>query len=303
MKMERSYRQSGVKRFKRCRRSYDLGYRQNLTISGESSNFSKTRDVGTMYHAGLQAYYLHQDPLGAVERSGTEFLEKYSGSAEAVKGIKMARTMIEGYVQWQEDTGLDQGWEVLMVEKRLELPIGEILGDQVVLSGQLDMAIRDGNGDVYVLDDKTCDQFEKYTFNIQMSEQLLFYDMLLRRVDDLEPAGAIYNMARRVLRTAASNPPYYSREVVRFNNTQRTNYENQLIGQVTDMVRAEQAVEADPDAHQQAMYPSPTGDCKWDCDFLTVCSMRDTGEAFDDALADMYVQRTPVEISTKKDVA
>lgn len=291
--MERSFRQSGVKRFKRCRRSYDLGYRRNLTLASGGGSFSKARDVGTMYHAGLQAYYLHEDPIVAVERSASEFLEKYSGSPETIKGITMARTMIEGYVKWQEDTGLDQGWEVLMVEKRLELPIGNVLGDDVVLTGQLDMAIRDGNGDVYVLDDKTCDQFEKYTFNIQMAEQLLFYDMLLRRVEDLEPVGAIYNMARRVLRTARSTPPYYARELVRFNNTQRLNYENQLLGIVTDMVRSEQAVEADPDAHQFAMYPTPTGDCAWDCDFLAVCSMRDTGEHFEDAIDDLYTTRLP----------
>lgn len=298
--MERSYRQSAVARFQRCRRSYDLGYRRNLEPNGERQHFSKTADVGTMYHSGLQAYYLYGDPVSAVELKGAEFLAKYPVDAvEVTKGIKMARTMIEGYMQWQEKTGMDQGWKVLLVEERLELNIGKVLGEDITLTGQLDLAIQDSEGGVWVVDGKTCATFEQYTFNIQQSPQLQFYDMLMRRCLQMTPVGAQYNMARRVLRTGAAKPPFYARENVRFNATQRRNYEQQLLGQVEDMVRAELAVEADPEAHHRSMYPKPTQDCKWDCDFLNVCSMRDTGDAFEDALADMYQQRTPLELTSK----
>lgn len=285
----RTYRQSAVKRFKRCRRSYDLGYRQNLTLKYESPSVAT---VGTIVHKGLQAYYLHQDPLAAIalDRLATP---QAAIDPELGKMYDLARIMVEGYIEWQADNGYDQSWEVLAVEQQLELPIGTIEGDQVTLTGQLDLLVRDGNGDVYVIDDKTCATFDKYTFNIQMSEQLLFYDMLVRRTMNTEPAGAIYNMLKRVKRTGTAKPPFFRREVVRFNSTQRTNYETQVLGIVADMVRADQAVEADPDAHQSAMYPNPTGDCQWDCSFLAVCPMRDTGDHFADALEDMYQVRLP----------
>lgn len=299
--MERSYRQSAVKKFKRCRRSFDLGYHRNLELKHQSVSVATT---GTLVHAGLQNYYLHKDPLDGVRQAWEEAAAEVSSLQlpDLQKSYDLARIMVDGYIDWQAQEGLDQGWDVLAVEERLELPIGVVNGDDVVLTGQLDLLIKDASGAVYVIDDKTCDTFTRYQFNIQMSEQLLFYDMLVRHVKGLTPAGAVYNMLRRVKRTGSAKPPFYAREVVRFNNVQRHNYENQLLGIVADMVAAEQAVERDPALHQSSMYPNPTSDCSWDCSFLPVCSMRDTGEAFEDAVADLYTERTPVEI-TKKDVA
>lgn len=107
-------------------------------------------------------------------------------------------------------------------------------------------------------------------------------------------AGALYNMLRRVKRTAAANPPFYDRVEVRHNMLELTNYLRHLVTTTSEILRARAALDDDAD-HHDVVPPNPTKNCSWDCDFQPICVMFDDGSRVEDAVAALYRTVDPHE--------
>jgi hypothetical protein len=105
--------------------------------------------------------------------------------------------------------------------------------------------------------------------------------------------GALYNMLRKVKRTARAKPPFFERIEVRHNEHELDAYRRRLLGVARDVQRAGSELTAGEDP-MSVVYPNPTRTCSWDCDFFVICPMFDDGSRVDDAIASLYEEADPL---------
>lgn len=305
---------SEIQTFKHCRRKWWLGWYRGLTPRTQSQ--SGPLALGTRVHEALAAWYVPQwkgvDPRQALEelllRDETTLVEQLSDEDAEVasqklidfkKDADLARAMLEGYVQWLADTGADQGYSVIAPEQVLSTVI-ETPADaaDIELSGTVDVLLqRADDGVVLFMDHKTTASLSQLTRMLIWDEQMQQYHLLVdaNRPDDAPMVdGALYNMMRKVKRSATANPPFYERVEVRHNRTQLDHFRDRLVGETLQMMQVEEALKGGVD-HQFAAYPSPSSRCLWGCEFSTVCPMFDDSSRAEDFLTEHYVEINPMK--------
>lgn len=274
----RRVNQSELTTYLRCARKWNLGYLQGFEAAEKSSALT----VGTLVHAGLEVHYKGEDLTEWIELAEAQSIsesEEFDTTAEE----KLGFLMLEGYLEWLEETGIDADLRPEFVETKLELPLGIIAGQEVVLHGTIDWTARDPYGQLWLLDHKTVAAFGALVDRrLQLSFQLLTYAWMLREATGETPAGVVLNMLRKVKRTAAAKPPFYAREAVQFNAAQLDSHGKNLYRVIERMLQAEEAGDN---------YPVPDQDCTWKCPFLQVCPLMDDGSDIMGALNDLYVRR------------
>ena len=296
---DRHYRYSAVKKFKRCRRSWALGYERGLELAPmvDGPVSDSGRSLGTLVHAGVEAYRLGgnlAEVLAPVEAAVASAAEAALGPdihPERLKMFEMARLMLEGYVEWQETDGARPAEETVLVEHQMSLDMGVIRGDRVFLTGKADEVLRNTvSGQIIVNDVKTVAQFDKDQ-QFWIDDQLLAYAYMLDKTEGLRPSVGRHTMLRKVGRSARAKPPFYDIADIYISPQMLDSVEHTLYAVLDDMVSVSQDLEHDPFTH--TAYPNPTRDCSWDCDFLGVCSMfgDESPGAITVALDSVYVRR------------
>jgi hypothetical protein len=256
----RSVNQSELTTFMRCPRKWHLSYLQGW------------QEV----HLGLELHYKGRDYADAFPVEGVD-IEAW-GEEENLSWL-----MLEGYMEWLEETGVDSDWTIEMVEQRMELPLGNIGGLDVTLFGTVDWVARDGLGRLLITDHKTVKAFGALVDRrLQLSFQLLTYAWMYWQTTGIRPDGVMLNMLRKVKRTAAAKPPFYAREEVHFNEAQLVAHGRHIRQIVAAMLQAESEGWA---------YPVPDQDCTWKCPFMSLCPLMDDGSDSSGALTGLFVQR------------
>lgn len=313
---------SEVQSFKRCKRQWWLAWYRHLELAAERP--LGARQIGTWVHKAMARKYVpdgqvSEDPREALERVLTdvntvitqtaqqllETADDQGLSAEALvqrfkKDADLARAMVEGYVDWLAETGADEGLKIIGSEQVIAAPLMDVHADQqlttldptetlVQIIGKLDVRARRAVDHFKAfLDHKTLSSFERATRMIGQNEQMLHYLLLEQSQPEDEPtAGALYNMMRKVKRTATAKPPFYQRVEVRHNTTEVDTYRRHLVGSVANMLVAEHRLSLGED-HHVIVPPSPREDCAWSCDFVTVCQMLDDGSRAEDMISQLY---------------
>lgn len=272
----RRVNQSELTTFMRCPRKWDLSYVQGWRSSETNSNLR----VGTLVHAGLEAHYTGVPWTAALDAVGlptTPEEDEVWNSAD----YDLAKLMLEGYMEWLEDTGADSLLTPEYVERQVEVELPEL---GVIVHGTLDWTARDQHGQLWLFDHKTVAAFGALVDRrLQLSFQLLTYAWLLWKSTGERPVGVGLNMLRKVKRTAAAKPPFYAREMVQFNEHQLTNHERHLEQVISNLLEAEKQP-------LFVAYPVPDQDCTWKCPFMQICPMLDDGSDYTGALNDLYVR-------------
>lgn len=135
---------STIKAFKTCRRKWYLTYYERLGIKPSRRNPTGYADLGTRVHLALEAYYGYGlDPLSVLGLIYQWACEEYPSYAEDLeKEQSWSTTMVDGYLIWAAENGVDAGLEVIaterMVSRETQLPDGR----SVDLVGKLDQLIR-----------------------------------------------------------------------------------------------------------------------------------------------------------------
>jgi len=270
--------------FKDCKRKWFLQYYLGLRL--KQITVTGPLPLGTRVHNSLEAYYKEGKDAVATY---LELLETdralFNASDLAVfpdkedafnKEAELGRIMIEGYVEWLEETNADIDFEVLSVEAQVS---AEVLDGRVILQGKLDMKVKNKiDGSTTVWDHKTAQTFTTYHQTAHMSEQLMLY-VLLEKMDPTTVApvdGGVYNLLKKVKRSGTAKPPFYERINVRFNDTTLKNFWTRIHGELRDMIRVRDELDAGAD-HRLVAYPSPSRDCTWKCPFFSACPMFDDG--------------------------
>lgn len=285
------FRQSEIKKFKRCPRSWWLSYKKDglgYEPARSDEPLSGQRDVGTLVHAAIEAHRkggVWSNPIEAFRILGQT--EGWYSPEWERDVFSLARIMVQGYVQWLEETGADANEETLFVERQLSVPIGRILGEDVILTGKLDHIVRDRTtGEVIVSDVKTVDSLTKVGAELQVDDQGLNYLILLHAAENLPVRRFRHDMLRKVKRTATAKPPFYGRHEVAYNEEQLNNAWTHTCVVLEQMVHCLQTLGDSERYHHITVYPNPTRDCTWDCDFLPMCPMMDDGADWKGMLSD-----------------
>lgn len=310
---------SEVAVWQRCRRRWWLAFYRRLALAAQ--DYTGPRAIGNRVHRALAAWYVPDgtervDPRDALERVIVEDWTAIAAQVQATAAnvedelamlnvkfndaVSLERAMVEGYLQWLEETGADANLVVTAPETVLSADLtGAVAGDDVAVRvmAKLDVrAQRTSDGAHVFLDHKTVGNFTDPRKTLHLDPQMLEYHLLewlnseaAEKICD----AALYNMLRKVKRSANAKPPFYDRVEVHHNVLELENYRLRLLGVARDVQRAtrELAAGADP---MSVVYPNPTRNCSWDCDFYPVCPMFDDGSRVEDALAALYVETDPL---------
>lgn len=321
---------SEVSDYKRCKRRWWLRHVRRL--EPKAATLSGPMALGNRVHEALARYY---DPLAEAAGVGRPadvialwdyetqgLLERLETDGETLiaKAVAddsdMGRAMLEGYFSWLEETGADADWEVLGAEREVYVPFNggpvDPAGRALVLVGKLDIRIliKSSNARRFV-DHKTVANISDLPKIADISEQFLHYGLLdlLEHVqagtasDAAFVDGGVYNMLRKVKRTVRATPPFYARHEVRHPKEELRSYWIRLAGEVAEMLRTEERLLAGED-HRAVVYPTPTRDCSWDCNFRRVCPMFDhPSEDAEGFLVEAYTTSDPYARYLEKEPA
>lgn len=299
--------------WQQCKRKWWLRWYRELTTD---EDFTDVRNTGIRVHEALAGWYVpegmeRQDPRdvlrAAIKRDWNRTLqqkqvvagtERYDALVKKWESTAvLERAMVEGYMEWLVETGADS--EFIVVGSELEVAVNMLdpgSGMTVQARGVVDAKIqRKVDGARLFIDHKTVGDFERATRFLKMRNQMLHYHLIewLSTVEgEGRCDGALYNMLRRVKRTAKAKPPFYQRKAVPHSELQVRAYRARLLGETRSMARAEKLLEAGV-PHHIAVPPSPSDDCSWKCEFAAVCPMFDDGSRAEDMLAVVYRQGDP----------
>jgi hypothetical protein len=300
---------------KRCRRKWWLAWYRGLALRTET--FVGVRSVGDRIHRALERWYVPDgaarvDPRAALERVIVEDWTRVAQLArrrdvgdeqlaalarEFAASTNLERAMVEGYVQWLEETGADAELRVTAAEAPLTAQLTLDDGREVTAIGKLDVRVRRVTDDVNLfLDHKTVGDLRSPAVTLPQNEQMLHY-MLLEWLNTPEGErhcdGALYNMLKRTRRSAKATPPFYDRVEVRHNPVELESYKRRMLATSRDVLDAVARLDRG-EYHLEVVYPSPNGNCKWDCSFFAVCNLLDDGSAgVNDMISALYHQVDP----------
>jgi hypothetical protein len=295
---------SEMQTFRRCGRKWYLSTYRRLkprAINMPGSPFS----IGNVVHDSLAAYYdptVKADPVAFAhgiidEKRG---LNPELGNFQD-KEEELIVIMLEGYLEWLEETGADQDLQVIGTETMAEA----VLIPGVKLISKLDAPVtRISDGAKMALEHKTLKSMTVPLPLLKLDTQLLTEHLV--RFLHLQEAGAtaeeaqeachgiLYNMLRKVKRTASAKPPFYGREDVPHNIHELRAHWRHCVSVALEIQNKRSRLDQG-ETHHTVCPPSPTRNCTWDCDFFKICVMADDGSDFEGALHDLYEERDPLE--------
>ena len=129
-----------------------------------------------------------------------------------------------------------------------------------------------------------------------LTEHLVIYLGKIDAERDLVTEFTLYNMLRKVKRTAKANPPFYARERIHHNVDELRNHWKHCAGIAERILDLRTKLDAGADPHRVCP-PNVTADCSWDCDFAEPClsGMMDDGSDIEGYLAEKYETHNPLE--------
>lgn len=298
---------SEVATWDRCRRQWYLKY--YLGAAPAEPDVTGAAVLGTRVHAALEGMYGYDlDPLAVLGTLYALAVDKFPDyRADLMAERDMASTMVEGYIEWAAEKGIDAGLRVVAVEQDVQVPVP---GLPVTLRARMDQVVLDEEtGLLSFLDWKTGAAFTRHE-HLALDPQFKFYSVvqkLARGPGAPEVDGGIVRTLRKVKRGDRSRPPYYQEDRFRYTPQEldaaqvrisaiceqilsaraALDYIYREAGGQLDYVNAVQRIE---------LYPSPRpAECRWDCPFVTLCPMMDDGSDWPGVIvgSGRYIQTDP----------
>lgn len=297
---------SEIQTWKGCNRKWYLTYYLELGVRREEGSPTGARELGTRVHVALHAMFVEgANPLtvlSEVYAEDIEFFEKIGRDEDAINDLKkehdLAKAMIEGFLDWLSETGIDEEYELVGAETVVEVPSAV---PNIHLRGKLDQRwVRKSDGARLFRDFKTVGNFVEPQKLLPLDEQMKFYH-LLEYLDAMAQTGqapqwrtdgGMYTMLRKVKRTVTAKPPFYMQVEVGHNTEELRSMYLRVHKTIREILEARFALEEGGD-HRYVVPPRPSRDCTWMCDFLPVCPMMDDGSNWRAMLDEYYTHVDP----------
>lgn len=287
---------SEIQTFKDCRRKWYLQYYRRL--QSKKVSFVGPLALGSRVHNALDIHYSTGVPLleahATLVAADKAALEADGRSASDLDSeADLGRIMLEGYLEWVADEGIDSDLEMISTEEVLSM---KLFGGDVTLQGKLDMRVRRKADGVRMFRDfKTVGgSFTQFAATAHMNEQILTYMMLeaSKNTPTDRSEGGLFTLLKKVKRTANAKPPFYEQFEVRHNRHTVGAFWTRIHGSITDLMRTKTALDSGED-HRAVAYPRPSQDCTWKCPFFAVCPMMDDGSASEALISELYEVADP----------
>lgn len=286
--------------FRRCRRHWWLDYYRGLVLKDEP--LSGPLRLGQRLHRALEAYYKNGfnsfklwELWGRDTHEGELRLAELGHAIDSEQGMDyrhdttLGRIMLEGFLTWSREEGIDEHYEVEGVEGLLKY---EITPD-VCLVGKYDVRLtRRIDGTKLIRDFKSVASLNDPISDLH--EQPMMYLLLERLMTGQRAAGFSFVRLRKVKRTSNAKPPFYGEEVILYNDETLRSFWYRLHGMIRDLREVEKALNegANP---LTVVYPTPRRDCSWDCPHLLACPLFDDGSHVEEFIERYYEPRPPYE--------
>lgn len=288
---------SEIQTFRSCRRRWYITYYLELAQDYKSAPPTGNAPLGTRIHTAIEAMYAHKaDPVSVLKQDYAEVIaDRPDFEEDLQKERDLGVLMLEGFLDWAAETGLDAGYEIISAEHEERASIITADGQEVILRGKLDQLVRREFDDVLLCRDiKTVATLEKPDMLV-LGTQLRHYALLqalnakgtTQRVE-----GGIFVMLRRVKRGVSAKPPFYSMVEVHLNRHDLNSYYLHAREVATEILRARARLDAGED-NRAVTYASPSGFCNWGCDYKLQCPLFDDGSRVSDALNAAFIQVDP----------
>lgn len=261
---------------------HHLGYVKRLAPVDPPSPL-KASEIGLGYHEDLQWLYEGAHPEDVLDRRrDLQLRAELEGREDASQAHEKIRTMVEGYVEWLQDSGADQD----LSEPQPEMTWRREF-EGLVFQGKIDLLYysRTWNRLEFMDHKSTGYQLAVKMRELKRSTQLLHYAWLLEPAVRLTHCNV--NLARQSLRGPTATGPFYLREPVEITPEMLDGYAANLRRDwVPDLIAAYEktAVPA----------PAPDADCSWRCPFYSVCPSFDNGEDWEYALENEFQEHDPL---------
>ena len=133
---------SELQTFKDCRRKWWFQYYRRL--QPKYKDVTGALALGSRIHAALDDYYANGTPLlhahaNLVNAEKAMLLEEFKDVSELEKEAELGHIMLDGYLQWVEENGIDAELEMISTEEQITAPL---FNGEVELTGKLDMRVR-----------------------------------------------------------------------------------------------------------------------------------------------------------------
>ena len=175
---------SEIQTWKRCHRKWYLVYYREMGLKRVAGSVG-ARELGSRVHVALEAFYADGlNPIHVIDdvyKEDLDLMQKdESYSTEQIIALQkeqdLAHAMLEGYLMWIAESGVDDGLKLIAVETILEVN-SAIRG--VKLRGKLDQRVsREVDGAHLFLDHKTTADLSTPQLTLPMDEQMKFYHLL-----------------------------------------------------------------------------------------------------------------------------
>jgi hypothetical protein len=259
---------SELQTFKDCRRKWWLQYYRRL--QPKYKDVTGALALGSRIHEALDQYYSKGVPLleahsNLVNAEKALLLEEFKDVSELEKEAELGHIMLDGYLQWVEENGIDAELEMISTEEQITAPL---FNGEVELTGKLDMRVRRKLDGVRMFRDFTTvgGSLSDFANLAPMNEQIMTYMLLESTKEDEENRsdGGIFTMLKKVKRTANARPPFYDQIEVRHNIFTLRSFWDRIHGTIADLMRVRKALDEGESPAFHA-YPRPSRDCKWKC--------------------------------------
>jgi PD-(D/E)XK nuclease superfamily len=312
----RYFTHSELNVFNDCRRRWWLSSFRHLRP--KFRKVTGAAPIGTRIHSALAPYYVPAalspvDPRETLEAvitadraallesiqeapTGDGWMDEVADPSSQLKDFEseaeLCRIMIAGYMEWLAETGADSDYEVVVPS---ESAISYEFRPGESLAGRLDaQVVQISTGAHLGIDHKTGD-FADLRSTLRDDDQMLRYEILRRtRMPEARSDGMLFNMLRKVKRTAKAKPPFYDRMTVNFNAHQIESAWVRTMGIINDIREVEQRLLAGED-HRVVVYKRRTRDCSWRCEFFNVCNAFDDGSRVEDMITSLYTVGSPTD--------
>lgn len=256
--------------------------------------------IGSRVHVALAAFYSGGSATDALAESIARDLATFpEHEAQILKDQDLCSAMIEGYLEWLEETGVDADLRVIAAETKLEVPI--TFG--VTLLSKLDARVerhRAGTPTRMALEFKTVGDLTSSLPTLALDTQLLtehlveFLHLRERGQEGDRAQGVLYRMLRKVKRTDRAKPPFYSEEEVPHSVEELRNHWRHVVAYAGQIQAARARLDAG-ETHHSVTPPSPQSSCSWYCPLLGACKLANAGADVEGYLSDHFEVRDPLE--------
>jgi hypothetical protein len=282
---KRFLRNSETSIWRECRLKWYLTFVEGFLTNRVNPAFW----LGTLVHLALSEWYLGKttDPAHLFYEIGRETIEQMRTSAITADGVDLdldnlaelerwlvvGVAMLEGYQEWD---ATHRDFDVLDSELSYYVDLDDANGTPFTFVGRFDILTENSEG-IRVGDFKTAADFRAMK-TIHTDMQFRRYPWMVREAHPQwadQVIGSMWLGLRKIVPSARSKPPYFERVLVDLTEGEYEQVKIEVQAEAADIIALEQVLALDSTDPRQYIYPNPTVDCGWKCDYFRngLCSV------------------------------